>query len=100
MGNNAVEVKISEEFSRKHPVMPDSLVNPYHQTDEEKFSKRKEAPSSEKLIEQDSLGPVKRILRSVKIEINGKDHRQYLVRFKSQAEDRDKWFPEQDIPDR
>ncbi|MBW0561933.1 hypothetical protein O181_101648 [Austropuccinia psidii MF-1] len=30
--NNAVEVKLTEEFSRKHPVIPVSLVKPYFQT--------------------------------------------------------------------
>ncbi|MBW0491378.1 hypothetical protein O181_031093 [Austropuccinia psidii MF-1] len=32
IGKNAVEVKITEEFSRKHPVFPVSLVKPYFQT--------------------------------------------------------------------
>ncbi|MBW0574048.1 hypothetical protein O181_113763 [Austropuccinia psidii MF-1] len=29
MGKNAAEVKLTEEFSRKHPVFPVSLVKPY-----------------------------------------------------------------------
>ncbi|MBW0568237.1 hypothetical protein O181_107952 [Austropuccinia psidii MF-1] len=29
IGINAVEVKLTEEFSRKHPVFPVSLVKPY-----------------------------------------------------------------------
>ncbi|MBW0578643.1 hypothetical protein O181_118358 [Austropuccinia psidii MF-1] len=31
IGKNAVEVKLTEEFSRKHPVFPMSLVKPYFQ---------------------------------------------------------------------
>ncbi|MBW0579830.1 hypothetical protein O181_119545 [Austropuccinia psidii MF-1] len=33
---NAVEVKLTEEFSRKHPLFPVSLVKPYFQTEEGK----------------------------------------------------------------
>ncbi|MBW0579706.1 hypothetical protein O181_119421 [Austropuccinia psidii MF-1] len=29
IGRNVVEVKLTEEFSRKHPVFPVSLVKPY-----------------------------------------------------------------------
>ncbi|MBW0466361.1 hypothetical protein O181_006076 [Austropuccinia psidii MF-1] len=37
IGENAVEVRLTEEFSRKHPVFPVSLVKPYFQTEEDKF---------------------------------------------------------------
>ncbi|MBW0550095.1 hypothetical protein O181_089810 [Austropuccinia psidii MF-1] len=37
IGNNAVEVKLIEEFSRKHPVFPVSLGKTYFQTKEDKF---------------------------------------------------------------
>ncbi|MBW0473564.1 hypothetical protein O181_013279 [Austropuccinia psidii MF-1] len=32
IGKNAVEVQLTEEFSRKHPVFPVSLVEPYHKS--------------------------------------------------------------------
>ncbi|MBW0505580.1 hypothetical protein O181_045295 [Austropuccinia psidii MF-1] len=41
IGKNAVEVKLTEEFSRKHPVFPVNLVKPYFQTEEDKFPLRK-----------------------------------------------------------
>ncbi|MBW0532798.1 hypothetical protein O181_072513 [Austropuccinia psidii MF-1] len=44
IGNNAVEVRLTEEFSRKHPVFPVSLVEPYFQTEEDKFPSRKKHP--------------------------------------------------------
>ncbi|MBW0470911.1 hypothetical protein O181_010626 [Austropuccinia psidii MF-1] len=44
VGQNAVEVKLEEEFSRKHPVFPVSLVKPYFQTEEDKFPSRKKTP--------------------------------------------------------
>ncbi|MBW0530081.1 hypothetical protein O181_069796 [Austropuccinia psidii MF-1] len=80
--NNRVEVKLSMEFLMKHPVFPVILVKPYHQTEGDKFPKRKESPSLGKVVEEDSPSPVKRRLGASKIKINGKDHIQYLVRFK------------------
>ncbi|MBW0552889.1 hypothetical protein O181_092604, partial [Austropuccinia psidii MF-1] len=96
----AVEVKPSEEFSRKHPVFPVSLVKPYFQTEEDKFPSRKKTPTSPEIVEvKDSCGPVKRIIKGGKIRLNGKDQRQYLVRFKHQTADKDKWLEEDAIPD-
>ncbi|MBW0520230.1 hypothetical protein O181_059945 [Austropuccinia psidii MF-1] len=40
IGKNAVEVKLTEEFSRKHPVFPVSLVKIYFQTEEEPHTTR------------------------------------------------------------
>ncbi|MBW0570129.1 hypothetical protein O181_109844 [Austropuccinia psidii MF-1] len=48
---------------------------------------------------EDSPGPVSKIIRARKIRLNGKDQRQYLVRFKSQTADKDKWLAEDAIPD-
>ncbi|MBW0471465.1 hypothetical protein O181_011180 [Austropuccinia psidii MF-1] len=41
IGKNAVEVNLTKEFSRKHPVFQVSLVKPYFQTEEDKFPSRK-----------------------------------------------------------
>ncbi|MBW0520725.1 hypothetical protein O181_060440 [Austropuccinia psidii MF-1] len=99
-GKNAVEVKLTEEFLRKHPVFPVSLVKPYFQTEEDKFISRKKNPTTTEIVEvEDSLGLVKKIIKARKIRLNGKDQRQYLVRFKSQKADKDKWLAEDAIPD-
>ncbi|MBW0484246.1 hypothetical protein O181_023961 [Austropuccinia psidii MF-1] len=45
IGENAVEVKLTEEPSRKHPVFPVSLVKPYIHTEEDKFPSRKKNPT-------------------------------------------------------
>ncbi|MBW0480641.1 hypothetical protein O181_020356 [Austropuccinia psidii MF-1] len=88
---NAVEVKLTEEFSRKHPVFPVSLVKPYFQTEENKFPSRKKNPTTPKIVEvENSPGPVKKIIKAWKIRLNGKHQRQYLVRFKNQTADKDK----------
>ncbi|MBW0517309.1 hypothetical protein O181_057024 [Austropuccinia psidii MF-1] len=43
--------------------------------------------------------PVKTIIKAKKIRLDGKDQRQYLVRFKNQTADKDKWLAEDAIPD-
>ncbi|MBW0536485.1 hypothetical protein O181_076200 [Austropuccinia psidii MF-1] len=97
---NAVEVKLTEEFSRKHPVFPVSLVKPYFQTEEDKFPSRKRNPTSPEIVEvEDSPGPMRKIIKARKIRLNGKDQRKYLVRFKNQTADKDKWLAEDAIPD-
>ncbi|MBW0506469.1 hypothetical protein O181_046184 [Austropuccinia psidii MF-1] len=100
IGKNAVEVKITEELSRKHPVFPVTLVKPYLQTEEDKFPSRKKKPTPPEIVEvEDSPGPVRKVIKARKIRLNGKDHRQYLVRFKNQTADKDKCLAEDAIPD-
>ncbi|MBW0559464.1 hypothetical protein O181_099179 [Austropuccinia psidii MF-1] len=78
---NSVEVKLTAEYFRKHPVFPVSLVKPYFHTEEDKFPSRKKNPTPPKML------------------LNGKDQRQYLVTFKNQTADKDKWLSEDAIPD-
>ncbi|MBW0530073.1 hypothetical protein O181_069788 [Austropuccinia psidii MF-1] len=100
IGKSALEVKLTEEFPRKHPVFPVSLVKPYFQTEEDKFPSRKKNPTPAEIVEvEDSPGPVKKIIKPRKIRLNGKDQRQYLVRFKNQTADKDRWLAEDAIPD-
>ncbi|MBW0496036.1 hypothetical protein O181_035751 [Austropuccinia psidii MF-1] len=100
IGENAVEVKLTKEFSRKHPVFPVSLLTPYFQTEEDKFPSRNRKPTPPEIVEvEDSPGPVGKIIKARKIRLNGKYQRQYLVRFKNQTADKDKWLAEDAIPD-
>ncbi|MBW0502600.1 hypothetical protein O181_042315 [Austropuccinia psidii MF-1] len=97
---NAVEVKLTEEFSRKHPVFQVSLVKPYFQAEKDKFRSRKKNHTPPEIVEvEDSPCPVKKIIKASKIRLNGKYQRQYLVRFKNQTEDKEKWLAEDAIPD-
>ncbi|MBW0501207.1 hypothetical protein O181_040922 [Austropuccinia psidii MF-1] len=97
---DSVQVKLTEEFSRKHPVVPVSLVKPYFQTEEDKFPSRKKNPTPPDIVEvEDSPGPVSKIIRARKISLNQEDQRQYLVRFKNQTADKDKLLAEDAIPD-
>ncbi|MBW0562129.1 hypothetical protein O181_101844 [Austropuccinia psidii MF-1] len=97
----AVEVKLTEKFSRKHPVFPVSLVKPYIQTEEDRLPCRKKNPTPPEMVKvEDSPGPVKKIIKARKIRLNGKDQRKYLVRFEHQTADPDKWLEEDAIPER
>ncbi|MBW0493146.1 hypothetical protein O181_032861 [Austropuccinia psidii MF-1] len=100
VGKNEVEVRLREQFSRKDPVFQVSLVKPYFQTAEDKFPSRKRTSTPPDIVEvEDSPGPVKRIIKARKIRLNGKDKRQYLVRFKFQTADKDKWLAEDAMRD-
>ncbi|MBW0481342.1 hypothetical protein O181_021057 [Austropuccinia psidii MF-1] len=61
---------------------------------------QKKNPTPPEIVEvEDSPGPVKEIIKARKIRLNGKDQRQYIVRFKNQTADKDKWLAEYAIPD-
>ncbi|MBW0481018.1 hypothetical protein O181_020733 [Austropuccinia psidii MF-1] len=100
IGKNAVEVRLTEKFSRKHPVFPVSLIKPYFQTGEDRFpSRHKTYTPQDIVVVEDSPVPLKNIINARKIRQNGKDQRQYLVRFKDQTAYKDKWLAEDAIPD-
>ncbi|MBW0464595.1 hypothetical protein O181_004310 [Austropuccinia psidii MF-1] len=91
IGKNAVEVRLTKKFSRKHPVFPVSLVKPYFQTEENTFPSTNKTFTPQDIVEvEESPGPVKKIIKARKIRLNGKDQTQYLVRFKNQTADKDK----------
>ncbi|MBW0516278.1 hypothetical protein O181_055993 [Austropuccinia psidii MF-1] len=100
IGKNAVEVRITEEFCRKHPVFQVSLVKPYFQTGKDNIPFRKITHTPQDIVEMgDSLGPVKKIIKGRKNRLNGKGQRQNLVKLKNQTGDEDKWLAEDAIPD-
>ncbi|MBW0593978.1 hypothetical protein O181_133693 [Austropuccinia psidii MF-1] len=100
IGKNVVEVKLTEEFARKNPVFPVSVMKPYLQTGEDKFPSRRKNPPPPEIVEvEDSPGSVKKIIKARKIRLNGKDQREYWVRFENQTADKDKWLAEDAIPD-
>ncbi|MBW0552038.1 hypothetical protein O181_091753 [Austropuccinia psidii MF-1] len=63
-------------------------------------SSQKKNPTPPDIVEvEDSQGPVNKIISTRKIRLNGKDQRQYLVRFKHQTADKVKWLAEDAILD-
>ncbi|MBW0485766.1 hypothetical protein O181_025481 [Austropuccinia psidii MF-1] len=100
IGQNAVEVRLTEEFSRKHPVFPVSLVKAYQQTGGDRFPSRNNSHTSQDIVEvEDFPGPLKKIIKARKIRLDGKYHRQYLAIFKKQTPDKKKCLEENAIPD-
>ncbi|MBW0506637.1 hypothetical protein O181_046352 [Austropuccinia psidii MF-1] len=94
------KVRRTEEFSRKHPLFPMSLVKPYFQTGEDTFPPRIKTYTPKNIVEvEESPGPVKKIIKARKIRLNRKYQRQYLVRLKNETADKDKWLAEDAIPD-
>ncbi|MBW0528906.1 hypothetical protein O181_068621 [Austropuccinia psidii MF-1] len=88
--------------------MRDSFLGPFttikligkNATEEDKFPSRKKNPTPPEIVEvEDSPGPVKKIINARKVRLNCKDQRQYLVIFKNQTADKDKWLEEDAIPD-
>ncbi|MBW0466470.1 hypothetical protein O181_006185 [Austropuccinia psidii MF-1] len=97
---NVVEVSLKEEFSRKHPVFPVSLFKPYFQTGEDNFPSRNKTYTPKYIVEvEDSPGRLRNIIKARKIRLNGKDQRQYFVRFKNRTADKDRCLEEDAIPD-
>ncbi|MBW0580348.1 hypothetical protein O181_120063 [Austropuccinia psidii MF-1] len=90
----------TEEFSRKHPVFPGSLLGPYLQRGEDKFPSRNKSQNPQDKVEvEDSSGPVKKIMKAMNIRLNGNNHRQYLVIFKHQTADKGNLLAEDAILD-
>ncbi|MBW0479746.1 hypothetical protein O181_019461 [Austropuccinia psidii MF-1] len=86
---NAVEVKLTEEVSSKHPVFPVSLVKPYFQKKDDKFPSKTKNFTPQEIVEmEDSPGPVKKIIKARRIR----------VRFQNQTADEDNWLAGDAIP--
>ncbi|MBW0469763.1 hypothetical protein O181_009478 [Austropuccinia psidii MF-1] len=77
VGKNAEDVRLTEGFSRKHPVFPVSLVKPCLQKAEDKFPSRKKTFTPPDKVEvEDSPVPVQKIIKARKIDLilNTKDN--------------------------
>ncbi|MBW0488740.1 hypothetical protein O181_028455 [Austropuccinia psidii MF-1] len=99
-GENEMEVKLTEEFSKKNPVFPVSLIKKYWQTGEHKVAYRNKSNTPQDIVEvEEHPCQLKNITKARKIRLNNKDHRQYLVKFKKQTSDKDKWMAEDLLPD-
>ncbi|MBW0512239.1 hypothetical protein O181_051954 [Austropuccinia psidii MF-1] len=71
IGKIAVEVRLTEEFSRKCPVFPVSLVKPYVQMGEDRFPSRNKIYNPQDIVEvENSPWSVKNIIKARKIRDN------------------------------
>ncbi|MBW0484483.1 hypothetical protein O181_024198 [Austropuccinia psidii MF-1] len=97
---NSVKVRLTERFSRKHPVFSVSSIKFYQKMGENKFLPRSKGHTPQDIVEvEDSLGPVKKTVKARNIRLNGKENRQYFSRFKDLEADKDKLLAEDAIPD-
>ena len=95
-GDNAPEVELSGELSRKHPTFPVSLLKPYQEADVELFPLRKEIPEPQlPPIEPGEVKPIHKILKDKKV--CGNSEKLYLVRYRDN-EFEDEWLTEKQIP--
>ncbi|MBW0553643.1 hypothetical protein O181_093358 [Austropuccinia psidii MF-1] len=61
---------------------------------------KKKNPTPTEIVEvESSIGPVNKAIKARKMKLNGRDQRQYSVRFKDQTAENYKWFAEDAIPD-
>ncbi|MBW0543632.1 hypothetical protein O181_083347, partial [Austropuccinia psidii MF-1] len=95
-GENAVEVKLSEELSNTHPTFPVSLIKPYKSIDAEKSPLRNKIPQAIPPVEPSGSQKITKVLKERKLKTN--IVREYLVRYSDPACE-DEWLPEKDIPE-
>ncbi|MBW0583796.1 hypothetical protein O181_123511 [Austropuccinia psidii MF-1] len=93
---NAVELKLSEELSNKHPTFPVNLIKQYKSSDSEKFPLRDKVPQVIPPIESSGSKKITKVLKERKLRTN--KVREYLVRY-SDPTCEDEWLPEKDIPE-
>jgi hypothetical protein len=96
-GNNAVEVILAGEFSQRHPTFPISLVKKFigenPSTPQQVMQDHSTLPDNHQIK---SRMPSK-VLDEKIIRTQGKEVRQYLVRFKNSSTDDDQWLNKEDI---
>ncbi|MBW0494866.1 hypothetical protein O181_034581 [Austropuccinia psidii MF-1] len=77
LGENLVEVELSEELSNKHHTFPVSLIKPYRSSDTEKFRLRNKVPQVIPPIQSYGIKKITKVLKERKLKTN--QVREYLV---------------------
>jgi hypothetical protein len=99
IGDNAIEVTLTGEYARKHPVFPVSLCKKYREADPEQFPNRPTPPPpAPDIIDDESEWEVEHILdeRTIK-KARGRIEREYHVRWKGYDSSHDLWLPEENL---
>jgi hypothetical protein len=97
VGPNAVELILTGDMERKHPVFPVSLIKKYNSPDENQFHQKTDItiPAFTPEAEKKFL----KILREKRVKNkDNKDVVLYLVRYKHQGADSDEWLPADKVP--
>ena len=99
VGKNAVEVILTGEFERKHPVFPVSLLKPYKKAG---TSPSKGMTRMRSIVVVPVLQPEEKtflkILKQKRVKHDNKDVTLYLVRYKHKSADHDEWLPAEKVP--
>ena len=97
---NVVEVILTGEFERKHPVFPVSLLKKYVSTEKSKFPERNKGRPVVLIpvFEPETTKEFLRILKQKRISQDGKDTILYLVGYKDKGADHDEWLPAEKVP--
>lgn len=91
LGPNAVQVNLTKEHRRKHPVFPISLVKRYTPTNPDKFPDRNiSAPPLPELIDGEDEWEIEAIVDSR----GSQQSREYRVRWKGFPPEQDTWLSE------
>ena len=95
-GPNAIEVILTEQYQRKHPTFPISLVKKYIPSGREQLIKTTETMTPQLIDDQEEKFPLK-VLDERRIMKNNQSVKQYLVRFKNKLADSDEWLEAKNI---
>ncbi|MBW0578593.1 hypothetical protein O181_118308 [Austropuccinia psidii MF-1] len=95
-GTNAVQVELSGELENKNPTFPASLTKPYQPTERELFPLRNPAPLTVPPVEQSEDIKIKKVIKERRLR--GKNHREYLVRYRNPVHE-DEFLSQSEIPD-
>ena len=98
-GPNAVEVILTGEFERKHPVFPISLLKRYNPPENEEIRGSQPRPRVVvPVLPSDGEKKFLKILRQKRVKQDNKDIILYLVRYKNKSADHDEWLPAEKVP--
>jgi hypothetical protein len=99
IGDNAIEVALTGEYARKHPVFPVSLAKPYTAGDPARFPGRRQAPPPDPdFIDGEPEWEIEQILDEKRLRsANGTLERHYLVRWKGYDSSHDEFVPESEL---
>ena len=97
VGKNALRLELHGAFARRHPVFPVSLIKIYKESDDTTFPKRVLRKKKLPTLEEDT-GVIHKILNKRIVKNGSKKELQFLVSFKNQPPDTERWLPAKDIP--
>ena len=98
VGKNALRLELHGAFARRHPVFPVSLIKMYKESDDTTFPKRVLRKKGLPTLEEET-GVIHKILNKRIVKNGSKKELQFLVSFKNQPPDTERWLSAKDIPD-